>query len=736
MYRESSEYAVVDSPPRPKPGYPQPALPPPPAPRGPEEARSAFDLIFGVLLPFTAIVVELSTRLCASVFFNPLPTPVHIVLALLVPSSGLALWTRFPLPPRVLAWMNSFALVVAALYAVPFLPLIPLGLLTAVMLIGLLPLSPYLSLWAAIRQRRRLSRNHPAIPSLWRTIPAAVALLVVASMPHLVSRAAMHWTIDHPDDRPLAVWLVRHLGSESALLEAMQARGRTALELLSRPVPETHARDIFYLVTGRDPAREPQLVQAWSRRFFDAHQGSATVGSILPNLSMASSQIDGSVDPTAAVGYFEWTMLFRNAEAAQREARATVQLPHGAVVSRVTLWIDGEPREAAFGGRATTASAYRSVVAARRDPLLVTTAGPDRVLLQCFPVPPNGEMKIRIGITTPIDGSGAFTLPYFQEHNFTPVRTHQVWIEAGKQNIRRGVPHADLHKPVRDWLPVKAAGLAWTPDPQSRGFLIRQRIVEQPGRRYAKLVYVVDGSAPMGRYADVLSREIDGEVILAADEVRSVARVSRGDFAGGADNVPALLLAQERASLETAGADAAIVWIHGPQPVALTAPDALRQFWARRPGQAPLISVQLEPGPNRILEALDGVAEVRTMTAGVDRILAPLLEPKPELVAVRERVAGFSARGHRTSAHLARLWALEESARTGDAALAAKYQLVTPLTGAVVLESRQQYEAAGLSPAAPGTVPTAPEPETWALMAIGLAAVAYQVRTRRNGVAA
>jgi hypothetical protein len=64
-----------------------------------------------------------------------------------------------------------------------------------------------------------------------------------------------------------------------------------------------------------------------------------------------------------------------------------VQLPPGGVVSRLTLWVNGEEREAAFAGRSQTRQAYQQVVSRRRDPVLVTTAGRDRVLVQCFPVP-------------------------------------------------------------------------------------------------------------------------------------------------------------------------------------------------------------------------------------------------------------------------------------------------------------------------------------------------------------
>jgi hypothetical protein len=61
--------------------------------------------------------------------------------------------------------------------------------------------------------------------------------------------------------------------------------------------------------------------------------------------------------------------------------------------------------------------------------------------------------------------------------------------------------------------------------------------------------------------------------------------------------------------------------------------------------------------------------------------------------------------------------------------LAAAYQLVTPLSGAVVLETAQQYAQHDLTPADPTTVPAIPEPGIRALLLLGLATLLL----RRNG---
>ena len=92
----------------------------------------------------------------------------------------------------------------------------------------------------------------------------------------------------------------------------------------------------------------------------------------------------------------------------------------------------------------------------------------------------------------------------------------------------------------------------------------------------------------------------------------------------------------------------------------------------------------------------------------------------------------------KSSKHLARLWAFDEAKRfivARQVANAIKvggaYQLVTPVTGAVVLESKQQFDQAGLSPVDSQSVPTVPEPATLLLAAIGVVLL-YMFRRRHK----
>src|SRR5262249_46648207 len=119
-------------------------------------------------------------------------------------------------------------------------------------------------------------------------------------------------------------------------------------------------------------------------------------------------------------------------------ARLQLALPPGGVVSRATLWVNGEEREAAYGGRGEVRAAYQRVaVQQRRDPLLVTTKGADRVLAQAFPVPRNGgTIKFKIGMTAPFEimesWKAVLTLPAIVDRNFSfPAgMRHDLWIES------------------------------------------------------------------------------------------------------------------------------------------------------------------------------------------------------------------------------------------------------------------------------------------------------------------
>jgi len=193
-------------------------------------------------------------------------------------------------------------------------------------------------------------------------------------------------------------------------------------------------------------------------------------------------------------------------------------------------------------------------------------------------------------------------------------------------------------------------------------------------------------------------------------------------YDGGRDNLPALVEAWDKAANSEG---AVIIWIHDAQPELLSPTDSLQQRIERSGRRVPIYDLQVHAGPNRIAEKFDELNTFKRVppvsdSAGGDleNLLQVLTGKVRQYRIVREKADADKAAdgGKRVSRHIERLWARDEarklaSARQRDEAirLAAKQQLVTPVTGAVVLETKQQFVANGLEPVSPESVPMVPE---------------------------
>lgn len=793
--------------------------PPPQEKPGP---RPGFWLLaFGVALPLISLVIELATGMCAAVFFDPMPTWGHIALVALVPLANWLVWQaareRKAERARMLGWANGIAIGVAIFYAVLYLPLMVPGVFAMIFFgWGLLPWSPMISLVAALFLRRHLRRlaeetASPPLPVGWQGVLIAGTALFLLGAPDWATRVGLDMaSSQEPAARQRGLTMLRTIGSDDAMLRACYGRTRNAanMDLIGlvltggQDVPPDTAREIYYRVNGVPfNAVPPPKVRTARGGFaeledwtWDVDQAGEAVGGRIKGLYLRGSRLDAVVDAAAAWSYTEWILEFENTGLRQREARAQLLLPPGGVVSRLTLWVNDEEREAAFAGRAHTRQAYENIVRQRRDPVLVSTAGPDRVLVQCFPVPPNGgRMKIRVGITAPLllprKEEGVFLWPRFVERNFSIPETlrHTAWLEAKNalgvtcpaliaetvkehiQAARGELPDADLVSARSQVRLERMDGplFFWTRDPRTLGDdIVEQGLIWTNLPPAARVVFAIDASAGMADdlplIAEALRKipaETEVEVILAGDEPvrlgmagRGGATLSREELGtrlagarcrGGQDNLPALVRAWDLASESPGGV---VVWIHAPQPAELSSAEALHQRYERRAEGPRIYALQTRPGPNELVQALDGLAGVRVaaridgLGSDLDTLLARLAGGARYIEFVRQRRSSEGLRLEepgRTAPHIARLWARDEIERlrasrdTKEAVrIAGDFQLVTPVSGAVVLESQAQFDAAGLTPVDPQTVPSIPEPGTWALLVLG-GAVLFLRRRRR-----
>jgi len=549
-----------------------------------------------------------------------------------------------------------------------------------------------------------------------------------------------------------------------------------------RVASPAQAREIYYRLHGVAFNARPAPFANASRfadTQFDDDHGGTRVGGRMQGLNLASSRIDGSISGDDLVAYLEWTIEFKNSATIDREARLQLALPPGGVVSRATLWVDGEEREAAYGGRGEVRAAYQQVaVVQRRDPLLVTTKGADRVLAQAFPVPRNGgAIKFKIGISAPLEitqsGKARLTLPALVDRNFSigADAGHSIWLESrqalsGTSGLESSRVDGRLYRisGALDDRTLSGARQAITvdrsPDAVSRlarlgdGEPIVQEITRGEPSRSAMLV--IDGSARLAgpsakmiaaldtiptdaRVGAIIATEPMQRIPLApwsdAQKAAIVKLIRSALFTGGQDNAPALAAALLALEPEP---QATLLWIHGPQPVSFAGSTArLEQATTRLSRLPKVVLYSVEPGPNEVLPDAPWAWGARSLpqSGAIDIDLAEFFARATADKVVR-RQQGSTTDGLTTgSDHIARLWANDrvlELMRTGsnraDAlALATQYRLVTPVSGAVVLENKQQYDAARLTAVSQATVPTVPEPHEWALIIIACAALSWLV---------
>ena len=268
--------------------------------------KSHWFLFFaGVILPALSITVEASTHICATVFFDPLPSTWHLLIVVFVPLAQLQVWFAIrrgaPDRLRLAGFINAAVIAISIFYSIVYLPLLPMSLLAVLIGLGFLSLAPYFSLIAALVMRRRLKQIAATASGqsfsvktrgLLVSLGVTVAVLGAIELPSTFTRIGLQKAASSsPQIRAEGIRFLRMYGDKDALLRSCYNQTGMATDLfgyafsIENPVTPVEARKIYYRVTGEtfDSSAPPERIGGGrivpQETFdFDADQGGTRIG--------------------------------------------------------------------------------------------------------------------------------------------------------------------------------------------------------------------------------------------------------------------------------------------------------------------------------------------------------------------------------------------------------------------------------------------------------------------------
>ncbi len=408
--------------------------------------EGVFVVTFGSIIPGACLLAYGIYALTTAVRPNPFEVLGKLALLLIVPIFNFAVWSGvrrgYLIRPRYIGLMNGFALGLSSSWTIIWVKTMIAHGDTSCKFGWMLLLctAPFLLFAAGCLSHdlwHKTETNIRRITTTFSVLGCALSFLFVftpMTRTFVVQSQLNSARSGSPADQEKAISAIRSMATDEDLRPLKYPVTGFALAALMIPNRgldgnnETD-RNLFFKITGKsffdsDSKKEKTLEAAQTAI-------SPLVGGMAPGLALLKSQITGNIDATTFSSAVDWTLTFHNSNSGIQEARGEIGLPKNAAVSRVTLWIDGEPREAAFASNSKVQAAYQSETSQRRDPLLVTMSAPDRVLFQCFPVPANGgEMKIRLGFKLPLETTDgkicSLELPKLVSSNFTQPKRHRV----------------------------------------------------------------------------------------------------------------------------------------------------------------------------------------------------------------------------------------------------------------------------------------------------------------------
>lgn len=752
----------------------------------PHEKRSAIIekpgftfLLLGVFLPAAALLTEYSTHYLARHYFDPFPTLYHFLLFSLIPLSNLLAWLSVRANVSALysvtALASGMSLGVCILYTLMLLPLaghmiflLPMGALGIAPLVAIPFCLHAGNIICGLASRQDSFFDAHQVKHLGHVI---ILLMVVAvELPSTLTRIHLSEAVSKasPSESSRAIDWLRSWGSREVLLRACYERSGRATDIVGslyehqHPVGIEQARRVYYLVTGTpfnsveipgsfratiqhaglidDPA---QLNANADDEFdLDADIAGEKVSGVARGLRATTSGLRGSIYPEAGLASLDWNFSFANVSKVPREARAKIILPDGAVVTKATMWIDGVERQATIMPRHQARATYETAVREhKRDPLLVSTAGKDTVLVQCYPVLAGSDTKLSLHIVAPLAGQGdeqSLTMPAFAERNFG-------FSEGCKVDISSPQPVTILGATLKDTVMGERAhaltgelpnsllsrfeavlkaqngntSVAFTDPISHKTRVLRSDLARLSLRKPDNLVIVIDKSNAMQPYMNAVAaglagidREMVESIVVIQDSDRKIYSRREGNLDSALSSlknepcrggqIDSTFLARALAYPSYLGLAKApdILWIHASQPVAVESDTASINYTLAN-GSARLWDLQVASGPNAVLndnnysDHINRVPRAGKLEDDIKNLFRLWAGPAPadrSPVEIGDRELAFELAQIAANQEVLALYLGGATWQAGE--LARRYHLITPATSAVVTDDEilRKYE--------------------------------------------
>ncbi len=159
------------------------------------------------------------------------------------------------------------------------------------------------------------------------------------------------------------------------------------------------------------------------------------------DVRIAYQRVDVQIEDQVATTHID--QLFVNDNDWMLEGSYFFPLPAGAVVSELTMWVDGQPIEAKILQKEEARQIYDEIVRQLRDPALLEYVGMEAIQANVFPIPPLDERRIEIEYTSILPAeNGLIHYVYPQSTDLytnAPIENQSIRVEVHSQEEIRAI---------------------------------------------------------------------------------------------------------------------------------------------------------------------------------------------------------------------------------------------------------------------------------------------------------